>query len=50
MAAVGILVSPTVETGLCGRPWKHLGFLQDEVVSRGLPTETGTSSYQAPVS
>ncbi|CAG8724963.1 637_t:CDS:2, partial [Racocetra persica] len=102
MAAVGILVSPTVETGLCGRPWKHLGFLQDEVVrhvhfsndysslrqyfdkhsirsdflennldsiepcgnsttsrrpraltassSRGLPTETGTNSYQTPVS
>lgn len=32
MAAVGILVSPTAETGLCGRPWKHLGFLRDEVV------------------
>ncbi|RIB30842.1 hypothetical protein C2G38_2151648 [Gigaspora rosea] len=32
MAAVGILVSPTAETGLCGRPWKHLGFLRDEAV------------------
>ncbi|CAG8439884.1 14435_t:CDS:10 [Funneliformis mosseae] len=32
MAAVGILVSPTTETGLCGRPWNHLMFLQNEIL------------------
>ncbi|CAG8515150.1 9134_t:CDS:10, partial [Acaulospora morrowiae] len=31
MAAVGILVSPTVGTGLCGSPWRHIELLQDEV-------------------
>ncbi|CAI2166077.1 15532_t:CDS:10 [Funneliformis geosporum] len=33
MAAVGILVSPTTETGLCGRPWNHLTFLQNEIMT-----------------
>ena len=32
MAAVGILVTPTTETGLCGRPWNHLLFLQNEIL------------------
>ncbi|RHZ59502.1 hypothetical protein Glove_363g30 [Diversispora epigaea] len=31
MVSVGILVTPTMETGLCGRPWKHLEFLQNEI-------------------
>nr|CAG8443892.1 13420_t:CDS:10 [Entrophospora candida] len=31
MAAVGILVTPTHETGLCGRPWSQLEFLQNEI-------------------
>lgn len=31
MAAVGVLVTPTAETGLCGRPWNHLAFLQNEI-------------------
>ncbi|RIA94531.1 hypothetical protein C1645_759914 [Glomus cerebriforme] len=32
MAAVGVLVIPTSETGLCGRPWNHLMFLQSEIL------------------
>lgn len=32
MAAVGVLVTPTAETGLCGRPWNHLAFLQNEIL------------------
>ncbi|CAB4441556.1 unnamed protein product [Rhizophagus irregularis] len=32
MAAVGVLVTPTAETGLCGRPWNHLEFLQNEIL------------------
>ncbi|GBB97021.1 hypothetical protein RclHR1_00290019 [Rhizophagus clarus] len=34
MAAVGVLVIPTAETGLCGRPWNHLSFLKNEILQR----------------
>lgn len=31
MKAIGVLVTPTKSTGLCGQAWYHQAFLQNEI-------------------
>ncbi|KAK4520755.1 uncharacterized protein ATC70_006635 [Mucor velutinosus] len=49
MKAIGVIVEPTQETGICGEVWNHQGFLQQELSNHMSLSDTIASDRYEPL-
>lgn len=49
MKAIGVIVEPTQETGICGQVWNHQAFLQQELSNHMVLSDTIASDRYEPL-